>query len=146
MTNETFSIGEAAAASDLPVKTIRYYEEIGIIPRAPRRKTPVQASGHRIFNNGDIGRLKFIRHARLLGLALSEVRDFIAIAEEDGCPGNKPEYRKILAQHLRNIDERIGHLHSLRTKIKKILKIDRPKESDGCIWETCTCMDPSPRE
>lgn len=108
MGGKTFSIGEAAAASGLPVKTIRYYEEIGLIPRAMRTNGSVHAGGHRVYSHADVGRLRFIHHARLFGLSLADIRELVALAEGKGCPSQQPEYRRILKGHLDEIDERAG--------------------------------------
>jgi MerR family copper efflux transcriptional regulator len=64
-----FSIGEAATAYGLGVKTIRYYEQIGLIPKAARTNVGLHTGGHRLYGEADIGWLRFIWHARLLGSA-----------------------------------------------------------------------------
>src|SRR5713101_856933 len=114
MGGKTFSIGEAAATSGLPVKTIRYYEEIGLIPHAMRTNRSLHGGSHRIYGDADVGRLRFIQHARLFGLSLAEIRELLALANGKGCPSRQPEYRKILGRHLHGIDERVGHLLGLR--------------------------------
>lgn len=134
------SIGEAAQASGTSIKAIRYYEEIGLIPKAARRSNAAHGHGHRVFSAADIGRLRFIHHARLLGLTLAEVRELIAIAEQHGCPGNKPEYRDVFARHLGAINERIDHLLQLRTTIEDLLRSNPSPGSPACTWESCGCM------
>lgn len=139
----TYSIGEAAEASGVSIKAIRYYEEIRLIPKVDRRANGPHGSGHRVFSVSDVGRLKFIHHVRLLGLSLAEVRELIAIAEEHGCPGNRPEYRDVFARYLRTINERIDHLLQLRTTIEELMSADPSAGSRACTWETCGCMEPS---
>ena len=138
-----FSIGETAKATGLSIKTIRYYEEIGLIPKAPRRNSGSHTGGNRVYGEADVGRLRFIHHARLLALGLSEIRELIALAEEHGCPGNRPEYRDVFARHLRTISERIDHLVHLRTTMEELMSADRSAGSGACTWETCGCMEPS---
>ena len=136
----SFSIGDAARASELSVKAIRYYEEIGLIPKATRTNGAPHTDGHRVYNDADIGRLRFIRHARLFGFSLSDIREMLALRDARGCPSRKPEYRRILKKHLRSIDQRIGHLIGLRTAIAGL--VSRPYDATAmrCTWETCNCM------
>lgn len=141
MAELNFSIGEAAKAAGVSIKAIRYYEEIGLIPRMRRRANGGQGAGHRVFTIADIGRLRFIQHARALGLALREVRDLVAIAEEQGCPGSRPQYREILSLHLESINQRIERLLSLRSALESLMDAERPDAAGGCRWETCGCMD-----
>ena len=139
----TFSIGEAAHASGLSVKTIRYYEEIGLIPKATRTNGGVHMGGHRIYTGADVGRLRFIHHARLLGLSLAEIRELFSLAEDKGCPSRQPEYQEILGKHLHEIDERVRHLLGLRIAIEGLMSSARQPEAQECSWCTCGCMRPT---
>ena len=80
-----YSIGAAARAAGLSAKTIRYYEEIGLIPKAPRRAAGAHTGGDRAYSEADIGRLRFIRHARQVDLGLEDIRELLKIADA-GCP------------------------------------------------------------
>ncbi len=143
MDGRTFAIGEAAAASGLPVKTIRYYEEIGLIPQATRTNGGVRGSGRRIYNGADVGRLRFIHHARLFGLSLADIRELLALAEGKGCPSRQPEYWNILRRHLHEIDERVRHLLGLRAAIESLMSPTRQSNATECSWGTCACMKPA---
>ena len=74
-----FTIGEAARASGLTAKTIRYYEQVGLIPKARRRNSgsAPHTGGDRIYSEADIGRLSFVRHARLVDLSLADIRELL---------------------------------------------------------------------
>lgn len=139
-----YPIGEAAKAAGLPVKTIRYYEEIGLVPKAARTNGGIHAAGRRLYSDADIGRLSFIRHARLFGLSLADIRKLLALAESKGCPSKQPEYRETLRSHLRAIDERINHLLGLRTAIQALMAPARQAGGDKCSWEKCACMQHAP--
>lgn len=143
MTERHYSIGEAARAAGVTVKATRYYEEIGLIPPTRRRNNGGLGAGHRLLTATDVGRLRFIQHARALGLGLPEVRELVAIAEQSGCPGIRPEYREVLTRHLGTINERIEHLDRLRGTLEELLNADRKDAQGGCSWETCGCMDGS---
>jgi DNA-binding transcriptional MerR regulator len=137
----TFSIGEAAKAADLTVKTIRYYEEIGLIPKASRTNGGARTGGHRLYTEADLGRLRFVGNARLFGLGLSEVRELLALADGKGCPSHQPEYRGILQRHMRAIDARINHLLGLRAAIGTLMPPARQAGGGKCCsWERCGCM------
>lgn len=137
----TFLIGEAAKASDLSVKTIRYYEEIGLIPKAERSNGGVHTGGHRLYTKADVGRLSFIHHARLFGLRLPDIRKLLALADGKGCPSQQPEYRELLRRHLNNIDEHIQHLLVLRAAIDNLVSPARRRKEQKCSWSTCECME-----
>ena len=140
MNARSFSIGEAAKASRLSVKTIRYYEEIGLIPKAKRSNGGVHTAGHRVYSEADVGRLRFICHARLFGLGLADIRKLLALADGKGCPSRQPEYREILRRHLHEIDERIRHHLGLRAAIENLVSPARQSKSQKCSWSTCGCM------
>lgn len=140
----SFSIGEAAAASGVSIKAIRYYEQIGLIPKAPRRANTAHGNGHRVFSARDVGRLKFIHHARLLGLALAEIRQLVALAEDSGCPGHHPEYQAVFARHLDAITRRIDQLAQLRRTIETFMQTDPAPSPRHCTWEACDCLAPEP--
>lgn len=141
------SIGRAAKAAGLSVKTLRYYEEIGLVSKARRTNGAAHAYGRRIYAEADIGRLRFIHEARLLGLSLADIRDLLALAEGRGCPSGQPEYRRILEKHLREIDDRLRHLAALRATIEALLAPPHRPEGQACSWVTCDCMqstEPAP--
>lgn len=135
------SIGDAAKAAGLTVKTIRYYEEIGLIPKAGRTNGGAHTGGNRVYTEADVGRLRFIHHARLFGLALADIRELLALADSKGCPGKQPVYRKIFGRHLREIDERVRHLLGLRTAINDLVSPARQRKGRKCSWSTCECME-----
>lgn len=68
---------ELARRAGCNSETVRYYEDVGLLPM-PRRN----AAGHRVYDEPDLNRLRFICRARDLGFALTEVRELVALAEE----------------------------------------------------------------
>jgi DNA-binding transcriptional MerR regulator len=134
-----FLIGDAARASGLTVKTIRYYEEIGLIPEAARTQGGPHVS-HRIYNEAQVSRMQFIHHARLFGLPLADIRELLALADGKGCPSGQPEYQEIFTRHLRQIDDRIQHLLGLRKAIEQLILPGERFMEKKCSWGTCACM------
>ncbi len=100
-------IGEVAAAVGVNPKTIRYYEDIGLLPDPGR--TP---SGYRDYTEEDRARLVFVKTARRLGLCLAEVAEILALRER----GERPcDYvLGVLERQLGDVDRRIEELEKLR--------------------------------
>src|SRR3546814_4465955 len=71
------AIGDLARQTGTKVNTIRFYEDIGLLPRALRT-----ASGRRTYGAADVRRLAFIRHSRGLGFSVEEIRSLLALADE----------------------------------------------------------------
>jgi Cu(I)-responsive transcriptional regulator len=103
------NIKDAAQASGLPAKTIRYYEEVGLV--APLRA----ANGYRRYRPRDVDRLTFLAHARALGFSIDDCRALIALRED---PHRASATVKAIAQgHLTGIDDKISALHAMREQL-----------------------------
>lgn len=109
----TYSIGEVAREIGVSARTIRYYEEIGLIDSVSR----VQG-GRRIFRNEEVRRLKFIRKLKHLGLALSEMVELAELyRDHKGSDVMLPRLTGLLDEQLARIDNRIGSLRELKKEI-----------------------------
>ena len=92
-------IGELAREAGTTVKTIRFYEDTGLLPAAPRTE-----SGYRIYGTDDVDRLEFIRKAKHLGMSLDEVRGVLQLSDRD----------EPTCVHVRALlDEKIGRLEQV---------------------------------
>ena len=106
-------IGNLAAATGTKVNTVRYYEDIGLMPRPARTD-----SGRRTYGTPDVERLAFIRHGRALGFSIDQVRSLLTLS---GDPNRDCSDVAALAnQHLRDVEERINRLERLRSELVKI--------------------------
>jgi MerR family Zn(II)-responsive transcriptional regulator of zntA len=103
-------IGELAARFDLNPKTIRYYEEIGLLPQADR-----SASGYRRYDERDVERLGFIRRAKALGLSLDEIRAILVARTEGELPCS--QVLSLIEKKIAEIDQRIQALQTFRTEL-----------------------------
>ena len=116
------NVGEAAHRSGLPAKTIRYYEEIGLI--APSRA----GNGYRDYNADDIHRLAFLRRARGLGFSIEDCRALMALYRDRSRASH--DVREIAKAHIDVIEEKLAELHSMRTTLQKLVHAchgdDRP--------------------
>lgn len=103
--DELFRIGEVARRSGFPVKTIRYYEDRGLLEPASRNE-----AGYRLYSDEVLGRLRFIRKAKLLGLTLGEIHGLLSIAAD--CSGDDffPKLEEVLDSRLRETRQEIHRL------------------------------------
>lgn len=111
---EQFSIGAMASTGNCKVQTIRYYEQIGLLPK-PRRNSGNQ----RVYSRQQHDRLRFIRHSRELGFSLDQIRQILALSDE---PAHScKEVDGIAREHLRDVESKIERLQSLRTELKRMI-------------------------
>lgn len=121
MSQQSFSIGQTAAACGVSAKNIRYYEQIGLIPKAPRHNQGARTGGNRLYREYDVRRLRFIRDSRLLGLRLSDIAEMLALSEGSGCPGAQPRYRTGIEGQLAKVSQRIEQLLGFRATLEELL-------------------------
>jgi DNA-binding transcriptional MerR regulator len=103
-------IGELAARFGLNSKTIRYYEEIGLLPRADRSE-----SGYRRYDERDVEHLGFIRRAKTLGLSLGEIRNILSVQEEGSLPCG--QVLDLIDLKISAITQRMAELEAFRTEL-----------------------------
>ena len=108
-----YKIGEIAKIVNLTPRTIRYYEEIGLLNSVKRVE-----NGRRIYTDEDIRRLKFIKRLKLLGLSLKEMAELEKIYSINRSNRKALErLLELLKMHAENIDKRIYHLQKLKNEI-----------------------------
>ena len=109
-------IGQVARVSGFPIKTIRYYEDIGLLYPSVERSE----SGYRLFEESVISRLDFIRRAKSLGLSLREIGEILEIRDRGVLPCR--EVKQQLHNKVREITNQIEALESLKAELYQILK------------------------
>ena len=107
-------IGELAARSGVSTKTIRYYEDIGLLPPPPRL-----GSGYRDYEPSTLDRLAFIRAAQAVGLALGEIRGIVALRDEGQTPCG--HVLDLLRARSAELDRRIAELRALRSELGRLV-------------------------
>jgi len=123
------NVGKVARHAGLPAKTIRYYDEIGLV--SPHRAE----NGYRIYSEDDIRRLSFLKRARNLGFSLSECRQLLLLY------GDKARTSKDIQQaaiaHMEAIDAKITELQAMRETLQELISAcygdvrpDRPIPDD----------------
>jgi Cu(I)-responsive transcriptional regulator len=113
--SEYVTIGRAAAEAGCKVQTVRYYEQIGILPE------PVRTTGNqRLYCDADLQRLNFIRHAREMGFSLGAIRDLLSLADD---PERSCEAADAIArEQLEEVNRRITHLKALKQELQRMIK------------------------
>lgn len=108
------NISKAAEESGLPVKTIRYYEEIGLV--APARGP----NGYRAFTEAEVHGLSFVARARDLGFSVEECRRLLALWHDRDRAS--ADVRALAQAHLRRIDTKIADLQALRGTLSHLVE------------------------
>ncbi|MEM7718779.1 MAG: Cu(I)-responsive transcriptional regulator [Pseudomonadota bacterium] len=108
------NIGEAARRSGLPQKTIRYYEEIGLL--RPDR----DGNGYRRFRDTDLHKLAFLGRARALGFPIEECRTLLGLYEDDS--RESASVKAVAEEHLAKIDQKIDQLRSMRATLSDLVQ------------------------
>ena len=109
------NIGTAARASGVPAKTIRYYEEIGLIRPAGRSD-----GNYRVYGDLEVETLRFIRRARGLGFSVDEVVELLDLWRDRG--RNSRQVKALANRHLADIDGKIAGLKTMRDTLNELIE------------------------
>lgn len=110
-----YSIGEAAKESGVKVPTIRYYEDIGLLPKIARSD-----GNRRFYDEAGLNRLAFIRHARELGFDVEAIRTLLRLQDD---PDQSCESADAIARaRLDDVEKRIASLGLLRAELEKMVR------------------------
>ena len=103
-------IGMLARQTGVPVKTIRYYEDVGVLLRPPRTE-----SGYRLYAPEVVDRLQFIKKAQSLGLRLDDIKEILELADRGRCPCGHVQH--LLNLRLQELKRKIAGLHLIERRI-----------------------------
>lgn len=118
------NVGHAAEQSGLPAKTIRFYEEIGLI--APQRA----ANGYRDYSADDVHRLSFLRRARSLGFSIEDCRHLMSLYRDRSRSSH--DVKEIARSHVSAIDAKIAELQSMRSTLNTLIKACHGNDRPDC--------------
>lgn len=117
------NIGQAAKASGVSSKMIRYYETTGLIPKAERRD-----SGYRDYSSADVHMLRFIRRARDLGFAVSEIDELLGLWRDRS--RQSADVKRIAQKHIGDLHDRIAAMKQMADTLQGLVDCcagdDRP--------------------
>lgn len=118
------NIGEASKRTGLPSKTIRYYEEIGLV-------SPVRGeNSYRHFSDADAHKLKFLGRARALGFSIEDCRNLLTLWEDQSRAS--ADVRKLARSHLAEIDQKIVDLTAMRNTLGALVEACHGDERPDC--------------
>jgi DNA-binding transcriptional MerR regulator len=106
------TVKQVAQRVDLPSRTVRYYDSIGLVSPQTRSE-----AGYRLYGPEDEGRLHFVRQAKRIGFSLDEIRELIAAAQRGCCGELVPELERLLADKVVQVDAQIADLHAFRGRL-----------------------------
>lgn len=122
-------IQEASRQSGMPPKTIRFYEQIGLVRPAAR-----SANGYRQFSNTDVRTLKFIYRARKLGFSVEDIQKLLSLWQDK--KRASAEVKKLAIAHVNDIGERIRELESVKQAV-----LDLAERCHGDDRPECPIID-----
>jgi MerR family gold-responsive transcriptional activator of gol and ges genes len=114
------NIGEAARASGVSTKMIRYYEEAGLVPPAAR-----SAAGYRLYGEADVHRLRFIRRARDLGFPVAEIGALLGLWSDRA--RRSADVKQLAQAHIADLEGRIARLRQMVDTLQIL--------ADGCAGD-----------
>ena len=109
------AIGDLSARTRVKVPTIRYYEQIGLLPEPPRTE-----GGQRRYGESELERLNFIRHSRDLGFEIEDIRELLAMTATPQSSCHQAD--SIARGHLEAVERRISSLQALRGELARMVE------------------------
>jgi DNA-binding transcriptional MerR regulator len=119
------SIGDVAARSGTKTQTVRWYEQVGILPKAART-----SGNQRTYAHADLERLVFVRSGRELGFSLDQIRRLLTLS--DDADMSCGEVDVIAQEHLAEVREKIAQLRALEGELERIIGACRQGTVSDC--------------
>ncbi|SIT51449.1 Heavy metal-dependent transcription regulator 2 [Paraburkholderia piptadeniae] len=130
------NIGQAARASGVTAKMIRYYESVGLL--AAKQRT---SAGYRVYGAQEVHSLRFIRQARRLGFAVGDIRRLLALWQDR--TRTSAEVKSIALEHVAELNHRIAELTEMRDTLAHLAEHCHGDDRPDCpIIEGLAAVDP----
>lgn len=107
------NIGQVSQSAGLPAKTIRYYEDIGLV------SLPRDTNGYRVFRDSDVHKLAFLARARSLGFSIEDCRTLLALYEDRDRASS--DVKKVASQHLIQIEDKLRELTAMHETLAHLV-------------------------
>jgi len=133
-------IGTLARRVGMTPDTVRYYERLGLLRRPARAD-----NGYRVYGTTDVGRLLFVRRAKLLGMPLGQIRELVALAEEGRCQPVRHRVVELLQAMLAEYETRLTALRAFKANLEERYELALQQEDDSeliCATfpTSCDCL------
>lgn len=129
-------IGELASATGVSDKTIRYYEDIGVLPEPER--TP---SGYRDYTADVADRIRFVKAAQATGLRLGEIREIVALRDRGQAPCS--HVAEVVAHRSAELDDQIAELTRMRGELRRLARRAAELDPADCDErQVCHVIEP----
>ncbi len=119
------NIGEAAKASGVSAKMIRYYEETGLIPPAART-----SAGYRQYSDQDVHMLRFIRRARDLGFAVEGIRELLGLWRDQS--RHSADVKRLAMTHVTDLRRKIAELEDMAATLEPLARACHGNDRPDC--------------
>jgi Cu(I)-responsive transcriptional regulator len=119
------NIGQAAKASGVSAKMIRYYESIDLVHSRGRTE-----GGYRVYVAEDVHTLRFVRQARLLGFSIEQIRRLLQLWQDRGRAS--ADVKAVASEHIRELEARIADLRAMRDTLARLAKHCSGDERPDC--------------
>lgn len=129
---KNLQIGQLAQAAGTSAKTIRFYEETGLLPPAQRAE-----NGYRLYGDEDVRRLRFIRRARRLDFTLDDLKEVLALRDRGEAPCRY--VMQLLQKKSTEIEEQIRQLRELQQELHTLAQQAAQLPDDDIEMKTCVC-------
>ena len=125
-------IKEFARRTGLPAKTIRYYEDIGILPQPQRL-----GNGYRIYNESDISRARLVAGARALDFSLDDIQEILEMRDQKEAPCRVVLDR--LIERADEISDRIAELQRMENELRELHRLGLTFPTNDVEGKNCVC-------
>ena len=119
------NIGQAAAASGITAKMIRYYESIALVPRGRRSD-----AGYRVYSDDDLHVLRFVKRARTLGFSLEQIRELLSLWHNKARAS--ADVKAIALGHVAELNQRIAELTEMRDTLQTLAGCCQGNDRPDC--------------
>ena len=131
-------IGAVATQAGVPIKTIRYYEELGLLPKPPR-----SPSRYRLYPPDTVDRLAFIKKAQGLGLRLQDIKEILDLADRGRCPCG--HVQDLLRKRLKDLQQKIADLRLIERRVTSAIRQGCPPNFKPRGSAICPTIQRAPR-
>ena len=119
------NIGQVSKASGVSAKTIRYYEDIGLIPPAAR-----SGAGYRLYSDKDLHRLAFVRRARDLGFSVKEIGELLSLWSDRS--RHSADVKRVAQGHIEHLQEKIRELRGMVDTLETLVECCAGDQRPDC--------------